>query len=220
MPTTPTSGKSQSPDSSSSPKQQKPTIEMFTRNLKFPSIIKKYNIKMTKDRLEDWRKTMKIIVDCKNGIYPDDINEDRYPQYECIVNEEKAHTTVTSPLMKKPKSSHFHSLTNRNSNQMSPRQTISGFQTSIANNYQSALDESQNKLANVSQYQTTPRDYANPSQRMLNGLGSSNLLRTEFSHDNYLGMQLKQQSMKMEQAQTFKHDRKVPPIITRGISNF
>ena len=43
---------------------------MFTKNLKFPTIIQKHNIKMTTDRLEDWRKTMRIIVDCKNGIYP------------------------------------------------------------------------------------------------------------------------------------------------------
>lgn len=136
------SAKSQSPDSNPSPTKQKPTIEMFTRNLKFPSIIKKYNIKMTKDRLEDWRKTMKIIVDCKNGIYPDDINEDRYPQYECIVNEDKFNTTVNSPLFeKKPKSSHYHSVTNRTSNQISPRQTINGFQSSVVNNYQTT-DES------------------------------------------------------------------------------
>lgn len=49
---------------------------------------------MTTDRLEDWRKTMKIIVDCKNGIYPQDIHEDRIPQYICVEqNEYKGSST-------------------------------------------------------------------------------------------------------------------------------
>ena len=59
--------------------ETKKTIEMCTRNMKFPTIIQKHNMKITKDRLEDWRTTMKIIVDCKNGIYPVDKQEDRFP---------------------------------------------------------------------------------------------------------------------------------------------
>lgn len=64
----------------------KETIDMYTKNLKFPVIIKKYNLKLTKDRLDDWRRTMKIIVDCKNGVYPQDKYEDRIPMYRCIQN--------------------------------------------------------------------------------------------------------------------------------------
>lgn len=54
---------------SKSPKQ-KETIEMITKNRKFPIIIKNHNLKLTRDRLDDWRSTMRIIVNCKNGVYP------------------------------------------------------------------------------------------------------------------------------------------------------
>ena len=70
---------------------------MFTKNLKFPTIIQKHNIKMTTDRLEDWRKTMRIIVDCKNGIYPQDIHEDRIPKYNCKEERGVISTKNTNP---------------------------------------------------------------------------------------------------------------------------
>jgi len=49
----------------------------------YPKIIKDHSLKMTEERLNNWRSTMKIIVDCKNGKLPDDVNEDRFPKYTC-----------------------------------------------------------------------------------------------------------------------------------------
>ena len=59
--------------------QPKKTIELNTRNM----IIQKYNMRRTQERCIDFRNTMKIIVDCKNGLYPKDHSEDRYPEYNC-----------------------------------------------------------------------------------------------------------------------------------------
>lgn len=42
-------------------------------NQKIPQIIKKHKLKLTKERLTDFRKTMKDIVDLKNGKRIDDI---------------------------------------------------------------------------------------------------------------------------------------------------
>lgn len=36
-------------------------------NVKIPQIIKKHRLKLTKDRITDFRQTMKDIVDLKNG---------------------------------------------------------------------------------------------------------------------------------------------------------
>ena len=38
---------------------------------------------MTEERLNNWRNTMKIIVDCKNGKLPEEAQEDRLPAYNC-----------------------------------------------------------------------------------------------------------------------------------------
>lgn len=70
--------------------KQKKTIEMGTRNM----IIQKYNMRRTQERLDDFRTTIKIIVDCKNGVYPKDVQEDRYPEYNCSAD----------PLVLSPKS--------------------------------------------------------------------------------------------------------------------
>jgi hypothetical protein len=38
----------------------------------FPKIIKKYNLKMTEDRVQNFRKTLTEIVGVQNGIIPED----------------------------------------------------------------------------------------------------------------------------------------------------
>lgn len=38
---------------------------------------------MTEERFSDWRNTMKIIVDMKNGKMPEDAFEHRHPPYLC-----------------------------------------------------------------------------------------------------------------------------------------
>ena len=74
--------------SSVSPTNQnkKKTIEISTKFLNnvnpiYPKIMEKHSLKMTEARLNNWRDTMKIIVDCKNGKYPDEAFEDRLPMY-------------------------------------------------------------------------------------------------------------------------------------------
>ena len=45
------------------------------RNKKYPEILRKHNLKLTQDRFIDFRKTMKEIVDIKNGLRePDNID--------------------------------------------------------------------------------------------------------------------------------------------------
>jgi len=55
----------------------------FTSSM-YPKIIMDHSLKMTEARLNDWRNTMKIIVDCKNGKLPEEVHEDRHPQYTCL----------------------------------------------------------------------------------------------------------------------------------------
>jgi hypothetical protein len=38
---------------------------------------------MTELRLLDWRETMQVIVDCKNGKFPEEYHEYRLPEYTC-----------------------------------------------------------------------------------------------------------------------------------------
>jgi len=45
--------------------------------------MERHSIKMTEERFSDWRKTMKIIVDLKNGKLPEDAFEHRHPPYLC-----------------------------------------------------------------------------------------------------------------------------------------
>ena len=51
---------------------------MATKNVSYPTIIMKHKLKMTQERLYDFRKTMHEIVGVKNGILPSDANEDDF----------------------------------------------------------------------------------------------------------------------------------------------
>lgn len=56
---------------------------MNTRYALYPKILERHSIKMTEERFSDWRNTMKIIVDMKNGKMPEDAFEHRHPPYLC-----------------------------------------------------------------------------------------------------------------------------------------
>lgn len=64
------------------------TIEFSAKYLSnvnpvYPKIMEKHSLKLTEARLNNWRDTMKIIVDCKNGRLPEEAFEDRLPGYLC-----------------------------------------------------------------------------------------------------------------------------------------
>ena len=46
----------------------------------FPKIIQKYNLKMTEDRVQNFRKTMQEIVGVQNGIIPEDSRDLNAPE--------------------------------------------------------------------------------------------------------------------------------------------
>tara|TARA_B110000285_G_C14684095_1_gene406033 strand:+ start:291 stop:563 length:273 start_codon:yes stop_codon:yes gene_type:complete len=60
-------------------KKPKKTIEMSFKN-NFPKIIQKYNLKMTEDRVQNFRKTMQEIVGVQNGIIPEDSRDLNAPE--------------------------------------------------------------------------------------------------------------------------------------------
>ena len=47
--------------------------------------MERHSIKMTEERLDNWRDTMRVIIDCKNGRLPNEYFEDRLPMYHCKV---------------------------------------------------------------------------------------------------------------------------------------
>ena len=77
----------------------KKTIEMVTKNVRYPTIIRKHNLKMTMDRLNDFRSTMQEIINVKNGILPKDADDD------FVMNEMDYEDTVNITNQKTPKAS-------------------------------------------------------------------------------------------------------------------
>jgi len=67
------------PRHSNEAKKTKKTIEMSLKN-NFPKIIQKYNLKMTEDRVQNFRKTMQEIVGVQNGIIPEDSRDLNAPE--------------------------------------------------------------------------------------------------------------------------------------------
>ena len=59
----------------------KKTIEMNLRYTALPQIMDRHSMRMTEARFSNWRETMKIIVDLKNGRLPEEASEIRYPSY-------------------------------------------------------------------------------------------------------------------------------------------
>jgi hypothetical protein len=61
----------------------KRTIDMNTRYSPLPAILERHSLKMTEGRFSNWRDTMRLIVELKNGKLPEESNEIRYPSYQC-----------------------------------------------------------------------------------------------------------------------------------------
>ena len=72
---------------------------MVTKNVRYPTIIRKHNLKMTMDRLNDFRSTMQEIINVKNGILPKDADDD------FVMNEMDYEDTVNITNQKTPKAS-------------------------------------------------------------------------------------------------------------------
>lgn len=51
--------------------------KFLIRNKKYPEIISKHNLRLTQERLENFRGTMKEIIDIKNGKKMEDVELDR-----------------------------------------------------------------------------------------------------------------------------------------------
>jgi len=62
----------------SSKKKRKSSL-ISVKNQKYKDILKKHNLKLTLDRVQDFRMTLKEIVDIKNGKRNPDIAEDLTP---------------------------------------------------------------------------------------------------------------------------------------------
>jgi len=78
---------------------------MSKKILNYSQIIRKHNLKLSKNRIEDFRSTLKEIINVKNGILPRDasrpaINEEETSALEKNLNDKLENIDKNSPKLR------------------------------------------------------------------------------------------------------------------------